>query len=182
MTRYLDRKSFVTTLGAAGLGLGLTAATLGRTPSVMAQAQDALTEEGPAGEFVDFREKKIELYNAFTAALAEELGIASADEVDGAIRIAMMAVIDDQVSDSDEGLTAGQAEAMKSLVASSDVPFGALAMGAGPKMFVTRGRGGPGSGMHGHHDGFGGGMGRRRTTAWREDDRGEEGDDTTAKD
>lgn len=147
MHRYLSRKSFVTTLGAAGLGL--TAATLGRAPSAMAQDEDAATEDDQVvQEFADFREKKVELYNAFTAALAEELDIASADEVDGAIRIAMMAVIDDQVSE--DGLTAGQAEALKTLVATSDVPIPAMGFGSGHGMFMAKGHG-PGFSMGDHH-------------------------------
>ena len=57
----------------------------------------------------DPMQKRVELYAQFTAALADELGIGSADEVDAAIRMAMMTVIDGQVGD--DGLTAGQAEA-----------------------------------------------------------------------
>jgi hypothetical protein len=140
VNRYLSRKSFVTTLGAAGLGLA--AATAGRAPSAMAQEGDT----GPADEMMeDFGEKRVELYNAFTAALASELNIASADEVDGAIRIAIMAVIDGEVGD--DGLTAGQAEALKVLVATSDVPIPAMAFGAGPGMFFKGHGQGPGFGM-----------------------------------
>lgn len=159
MNRHLNRKAFVTSLGAAGLGLA--AATAGRVPSAM--AQDAETEPAePATDdmFEDFGAKRVELYNAFTAALATELGVASADEVDGAIRIAIMAVIDGEVGD--DGLTAGQAEALKLLVATSDVPLPAMAFGGGPDLSITMGHGarfgptghmGPGFGFDETHGG-----------------------------
>lgn len=140
MNHYVNRKSFLAGLGVAGLGLA-TGMTRGAT-SAMAQEEGA-DEASPfeGGLFEDPMQKRVELYNAFTAALATELNIGSADEVDGAIRIAIMNVIDDQVGD--DGLTAGQAEALKALVATSDVPMG-------PMMF-DHGPGGPG--------GFGFGMG-----------------------
>lgn len=150
MNRYLSRKSFVTSLGAAGIGLA--AATAGHAPSAMAQESDS---EPAEGMMEDFGAKRVELYNAFTAALATELNVASADEVDGAIRIAIMAVIDGEVGD--EGLTAGQAEALKVLVATSDVPIPAMALGAGPHMFMAKGHGfGPGMGHGGPSFGMGG--------------------------
>lgn len=92
---------------------------------------------------------KAELYAEFTSALADELGIANADEVDAAIRIAMMSVIDARVDDGI--LTAGKAEALKFLIATSDVPLPAMG-GFGPHpggMFVAA-----------HGPGFGPGEGR----------------------
>ena len=138
----VNRKSFLAGLGAAGLGLAV-GVTRG-TNSAMAQEEDA--EETTLLEDIllkDPMQKRLELYNAFTAALATELNAGSADEVDGAIRIAIMNVIDDQVSE--DGLTAGQAEALKHLVATSEVPIGPMMFGHGP--------GGPGG--FGHGMGFG---------------------------
>ena len=103
--------------------------------------------------------------------------IASADEVDGAIRIAIMAVIDGEVGD--DGLTAGQAEALKVLVATSDVPIPAMALGAGPAMFFKGGHG-PGFGMG--EGSFGPGRGRVRIReryegeSWESDGPAEEGE------
>ena len=151
MSQTLDRKSFLGTLGAAGLGLGL-ALGIG-APAAMAQ-EAATPAAGTTTAEVGPWEKRAELYAAFTAALADELGAGSADEVDAAIRQAMMTVIDAQVADG--LLTAGQAEALKTLVATAEVPFG-------PGMF---GRG-PGGFMHGE-EGFGPGRGGR---GWDDDDR-----------
>jgi hypothetical protein len=140
MNHSVNRKSFLAGLGAAGLGLATGLA--GGASSAMAQEDDA--QETTLLEDVLLRDpmqKRLEMYNAFTAALAAEMNVGSADEVDGAIRIAIMNVIDDQVGE--DGLTAGQAEALKHLVATSDVPVD-------PMMF-RHGPGGPG--------GFGHGMG-----------------------
>jgi hypothetical protein len=140
MNNYVNRKSFLAGLGAAGLGLATGLAD--GASSAMAQEDDA--QETTLLEDILLRDpmqKRVELYNAFTAALAAELNVGSADEVDGAIRIAIMNVIDDQVGE--DGLTAGQAEALKHLVATSEVPVGPMMFGHGP--------GGPG--------GFGHGMG-----------------------
>jgi hypothetical protein len=108
MNHSVNRKSFLAGLGAAGLGLaaGMTRGT----SSAMAQEDDA--EETTLLEDVLLRDpmqKRLEMYNAFTAALAAELNVGSADEVDGAIRIAIMNFIDVQVGE--DGLTACQAEA-----------------------------------------------------------------------
>jgi hypothetical protein len=149
----LDRKGFVTALGTAGLGLGLIAAATGGVPGALAQdaatpalAQDeSETGEGEVRERLRSGEKREELYAEFTAALADELGIGNSDEVDAAIRVAMMTVVDAHVDDG--LLTAGQAEALKTLIATSDVPLGPAPMfGPPPGAFM---RGGHGSGEEG---------------------------------
>ena len=145
---FLNRKAFVTTLGTAGLGLGLVVAAAGGASGVLAQevSTPALAQDETAPEESDVQvrlrsgEAQEELYAEFTAALADELGISESDEVDAAIRVAMMTVVDARV---DEGLlTAGQAEALKLLIATSDVP-----LGPGP-MFGPA----PGLFMHGMHE------------------------------
>jgi hypothetical protein len=117
----MNRKDFVTTLGAAGLGLAVAA---GSAPLVRAQEESTPAEavEGVSDPFAERLEMRQALYADFTAALAAELGIGSGDEVDAAIRLAMMSVIDGQVDDG--LLTFGQAEAMKTLVATAEVPLG----------------------------------------------------------
>lgn len=127
MDQYVNRKSFLAGLGAAGFGLA--AGVTGSARNAMAQ-DDSTDASMPDASFESgLMEKRLELYNAFTAALATELDIDSSDEVDGAIRIAIMNVIDDQVGE--DGLTAGQAEALKVLVATSDVPMGPMMFGHG---------------------------------------------------
>ena len=152
MSRWnsLNRKTFVTALGTAGLGMGLIVATAGGVPGALAQesatpaqAQDeAETGEGEVRERLRSGEMREELYAEFTAALADELGIGNSDEVDAAIRVAMMSVVDARVDDG--FFSVGQAEALKTLIATSDVP-----LGPGP-MFVPP----PGAFMRGGH-GFG---------------------------
>ena len=68
---------------------------------------------------------RVEAYNEFTQALADELGIDDPDEVDAAIRIAMMSVVDANV-----GLKDG-AEEQKALIAAADVPIGPAYRGHG---------------------------------------------------
>src|SRR5688572_6318590 len=83
-TYSLDRKTFVTTLGTAGLGLGLIVATAGTAPNATAQEASTPTaaQEEPTAEDGEVRERlrsgeiREELYAEFTAALAGELGIA----------------------------------------------------------------------------------------------------------
>jgi hypothetical protein len=149
----LDRKALVPTLCTVGLGLGLIVATTGGTPGASAQETStpvvARGESGSGEGDVRVRlrsdEMREELYAEFTAALADELGIANADEVDAAIRIAMMSVVDARVDDG--LLTAGQAEALKVLIATSDVPLGPGPMfGPPPGAFF---RGGLGFGEEG---------------------------------
>jgi hypothetical protein len=181
VVRYLTRKTFVQTLGVAGLGLGLMVSAAG-APSAMAQdreeaardvlvqlLQDAdggealqdeelkealitfLQEEGslPAAEdeavardvvftragaeaggkrvfFQGGEDLRVEAYNEFTQALADELGIDDPDELDAAIRIAMMAVVD-----ANAGLTKDTAEWQKALIATADAPIGPAYRGHG---------------------------------------------------
>jgi hypothetical protein len=146
----LDRKGFVTTLGIAGLGLGLIVTAAGGAPGTLAQEastpavaqEEAATGEGDVRERLRSGELREELYAEFTAALADELGIGNSDEVDAAIRVAMMTVVDARVDDG--LLTAGQAEALKVLIATSDVPLGPGPMFGPPLGAFMRGGHGPG--------------------------------------
>ena len=78
------------------------------------------------GERGDHEALRVEAYSAFTQALADELGIDDPDEVDAAIRNAMMAVVD-----SNAGLTKDTAETLKALIATADVPIGPAYRGHG---------------------------------------------------
>jgi hypothetical protein len=89
---------------------------------VIRRLQDGEEGMSPA----DIEEKRVEAYNEFTQALADELGIDDPDEVDAAIRIAMMAVVDSNV-----GLTKDGAESQKALIATADVPIGPAYLGHG---------------------------------------------------
>lgn len=159
MSTPVSRKSFLTSLGAAGVGAGL----LRFTPSAAAQDTDDDSRDDPEGMMQpgDWEAKRTEMYAAFTEALATELGNTTADDVDAAIRTAIMSLIDAHVSDTE--LTKGQAEALKVIVATTDVPImpGFMGMGMGMGM-------GPGMGMmHGGPGGMGfggrsGGKGRGR--------------------
>jgi hypothetical protein len=147
----LNRKGFLTALGAAGLGLGMTAASGGSRVALAQEESTPATEEPEVGPFEEHLELRKELYADFTAALAAELGAASGDEVDGAIRVALMTVVDQRVADGE--LTAGKAEAIKLLIATSDVPIGPGFLGGMP-------HGGFMIGMRrGGHGPFGGHMG-----------------------
>ena len=146
----LDRKTFVSTLGVAGLGLGLIVVTAGNTPNVVAQEvstpttaqEESTAEDGEVRDQLRSGEMREELYAEFTAALASELGIGNSDEVDAAIRVAMMTVVDARVDDG--LLTAGQAEALKTLIATSDVPLGPGPMFMPPHGAFMHGGHGPG--------------------------------------
>ena len=124
----LDRKALVTTLGTAGLGLGLMVTAAGGVPGALAQEastpavaqEEAAPGEGEGQERLPLGEIREELYAEFTAALADELGIGNSDEVDAAIRVAMMTVVDARVDDG--LLTSGQAEALKILIATAARP------------------------------------------------------------
>jgi hypothetical protein len=85
-------------------------------------ARDIVIARSPA----DIEEMRVEAYNEFTQALADELGIDDPDEVDAAIRIAMMSVVDSNV-----GLTEDTAEWQKALIATADVPIGPAYRGHG---------------------------------------------------
>ncbi len=65
-------------------------------------------------------------YQEFTQALADELGIDDPDEVDAAIRSAMMAVVD-----ANDGLNQDTKEWQKALIAAAEVPIGPAYRGHG---------------------------------------------------
>jgi hypothetical protein len=69
---------------------------------------------------------RVAVYNEFTQALADELGIDDPDEVDAAIRLAMMSIVD-----SNAGLSKAEAERQKALIATADVPIGPAYRGHG---------------------------------------------------
>jgi hypothetical protein len=94
----------------------------GARDAVNRRLQDGKEGMSPA----DIEEKRVEAYNEFTQALADELGINDPDEVDAAIRIAMMSVVDSNV-----GLTEDGAERQKALIATADVPIGPAYRGHG---------------------------------------------------
>ena len=89
-------------------------------------ARDVVIARRHGGESRSDAALRVEAYNEFTQALADELGIDDPDEVDAAIRIAMMAVVDSNV-----GLTKETAEAQKALIAAADVPIGPAYRGHG---------------------------------------------------
>jgi hypothetical protein len=155
----VSRKSFLTSLGAAGVGAGL----LRFAPSAAAQDTDDDSRDEPEGgvEAGDWEDMRSELYADFTEALAAELGNTTSDDVDAAIRKAIMSLIDAHVSEDE--LTKGQAEALKVIVATTDVPItpGFMGMGLGPGMGMGGMQGGHGGG-HGHGTGHGNGMGPGR--------------------
>ena len=131
MDRYFNRKSFVTTIGVAGLGLGMSVAALGSAPR--ARAQDTATAPVGEGEqaMAQFDQMQAELYAAFTSALADELGTGDAAQVDSGIRAALATVIDGFAGD--DLVTPGQATALKALAETAEVPIG-----PGPLMGHTR--------------------------------------------
>jgi hypothetical protein len=69
---------------------------------------------------------RVAAYNEFTQALADELGIDDPDEVDAAIRMAMMGTVD-----ATAGLTKSGAELQKAPIATADVPIGPAYRGHG---------------------------------------------------
>jgi hypothetical protein len=89
-------------------------------------ARDVGIARQQRGESGDHEALRIEAYNEFTQALADELGIDDPDEVDAAIRIAMMSVVD-----SNGGLSEDTAEWQKALIATADVPIGPAYRGHG---------------------------------------------------
>jgi hypothetical protein len=146
------RKALVATLGTVGLGLGLIIATPSGAPGALAQEvtvptmaqHESGSGEDEVRERLRFEEIREELYKEFTTALADELGISDSDEVDAAIRVAMMTMVDARV---DDGLfTAGQAEALKVVIATSDVPLGPGPMFGAPPGGFLRGSLGFGEG------------------------------------
>ena len=123
MDRFLTRKTFVTTLGAAGFGLGMTLSALGGAPGVL--AQDAASTPAAEAQRDRFQpgEMRAEFYTAFTAALAAEVG-SDAAAVDAGIRAALSTVVDGLASD--DLLTPGQATAVTSLITSLEAPVGPM--------------------------------------------------------
>jgi len=69
---------------------------------------------------------RVENYHEFTQALADELGIDDPDEVDAAIRSAMMSQVDNNT-----GLAKSERERQKALIAAADVPIGPAYRGHG---------------------------------------------------
>ncbi len=69
---------------------------------------------------------RAENYHEFTQALADELGIDDPDEVDAAIRSAMMSQVD-----ANTGLAKSERERQKQLIAAADVPIGPAYRGHG---------------------------------------------------
>ena len=84
-------------------------------------ARDVIIARPHGGE-----DLRVEVYNEFTQALADELGIDDPDEVDAAIRSAMMAGVD-----ANDGLTKEGAEELKALIADADAPIGPTIRGWG---------------------------------------------------
>ena len=163
MSTSVSRKSFLTSLGAAGIAASL----LHFSSPAAAQDTDDDTRDEPEPEGMmepgNWEDMRTELYADFAEALATELGGTTADDVDATIRTAIMSLIDAQISD--EGLTRGQAEALKVIVATTDVPImpGFMGMGLGPGMGMGMMPGGMHGGHgHGHGVGHGGGMGSGR--------------------
>ncbi|MDQ2655111.1 MAG: hypothetical protein M3Z20_18930 [Chloroflexota bacterium] len=74
----------------------------------------------------DHDELRIAAYHEFTQALADELGIDDADEVDTAIRAAMIANVD-----ANTGLSKSGAEQQKALIADAPAPIGPTYRGHG---------------------------------------------------
>ena len=89
-------------------------------------ARDVVIARLQRGERGDHETLRVEAYNEFTQVLADELGIDDPNEVDAAIRIAMMSVVD-----SNDGLTRDTAETLKALIATADVPIGPAYRGHG---------------------------------------------------
>jgi hypothetical protein len=69
---------------------------------------------------------RVENYNEFTQALADELGIDDPDEVDAAIRSAMMAGVD-----ANDGLTKDSKKELKALITDAEAPIGPTIRGWG---------------------------------------------------
>lgn len=169
--QVFNRKHFVSTLGVAGLGLGLLTGTAG-VPLVRAQEPQAPAierplfqqKEGTLGlsdeelhdlliQLLQEREQatadalaspgdengtdlvivrgdhealRVEAYHEFTQALADELGIHDPEEIDAAIRAAMMATVD-----ANTGLSKSGREEQKALIAEAEAPIGPTYRGHG---------------------------------------------------
>ena len=142
MIGRMSRKAFFATLGTAGVGLGLAAGSLGGAPLAFAQDQNGDQDDRPGLEAwadVDREALLLRAYEEFTTALASELGVSNVGDVDPAIRAAWSTVVDGLQADG--LITAGQATAVKALIASTEVPVGPGPMfGHGPGMMAMRGQ------------------------------------------
>lgn len=141
----VNQKHIVSTLCAAGLALGLVTGAV-VAPTVIAQdSQQFQPHEIASQLFRAFKSDKngedyvvagvsredgeamrAEAYNEFTQALADELGINNPDEVDAAIRAAMIAVVD-----ANDGLSRETREEQKDLIRNADAPIGPAYRGFG---------------------------------------------------
>ena len=85
-------------------------------------------EDGPDMFLVrgDHEALRVEAYTEFTEALADELGIDNPDEIDAAIRAAMMANVD-----ANTGLSKSGREEQKALIADAIAPIGPTYRGHG---------------------------------------------------
>jgi hypothetical protein len=128
------------------------------------------TAEGelPAGGRQAMSER---FYPDFTAALATELGAGSADEMDGAIRLAMISVIDG--FEGDELPMPIPTDALKAMVATAESPLGpGFLLGGHPGVMIRafHGHGGDGPAFHGRghggDDGWFGERGERVNDRW----------------
>lgn len=130
MVQLLDRKRFVNTLGAAGLGLGLLVGAGGAPSGMALEKEGALACQGDDARDVlvagDQEALRVKAYNGFTRALADELGIDDPNEIDAAIRAAMMAEVDANARLSRDG-----AEQQKALIAAAAAPVGPAYRGFG---------------------------------------------------
>ena len=88
--------------------------------------KDIIIAHPQRGESGSHENLRVEAYNEFKQALADELGIADPDEVDAAIRSAMMAGVD-----ANDGLSKEGAEEMKALITAADAPIGPTIRGWG---------------------------------------------------
>ena len=89
-------------------------------------ARDFVIARRLGGESGGHENLRVEVYNEFTQALADELGIADPDEADAAIRSAMMAGVD-----ANDGLSKEGTEELKALIAAADAPVGPTIRGWG---------------------------------------------------
>lgn len=95
-------------------------------------ARDVVTTRAGAeagGKRVFFQggeDLRVEAYHEFTQALADELGIDDPDEVDAAIRGALMAGVD-----ANDGLDKDGREELKELITDADAPIGPTIRGWG---------------------------------------------------
>lgn len=140
--QWLTRKRFVTTLGAAGMGLGLMVgaavapvATAQEHPSAGVASQRYLAFKGDkdGADYLveglsrsEVEAMQAQAYDDFTRALADELEIDDPDTIDAAIRSAMMATVD-----ANDGLSKETREEQKALIRDAGAPIGPAYRGFG---------------------------------------------------